>query len=110
MSDTRFVILGVALIFVGFLVLGIFGGNFRTGNIEMMEFGDCYDYSQEPPTPLNCSYKMLDQSIFFAIVIAILGGGVISLIKAVRGKWDSEVKPEDMVGPGKNDSENEDKK
>ena len=110
MSDTRFTILGIGLVFAGFLILGVFGGNFQKSNIEMAEFGDCYDYSQEIPTPINCSYKIFDQSIFFAIVIAIIAGGAIALVKAIKGKWDSQVKPEDMVGPSKDHrSEKEDK-
>ncbi len=110
MSDTRFTILGIVLIFAGFLVLGVFGSNFQTNLVEMTEFGDCYDYSQEKQIPVNCSYKVFEQGIFFALVIAILVFGIISLIKGVRGNWDSKVKPEDMTGPGNNqNSEKEDK-
>lgn len=101
MSDTRFTIIGILLIFVGFLVLGIFGGNFQSANIEMAEFGDCFEYSDNnEPIPINCSYKSLDQTIFFSIVVVLITAGGISLIKGVRGKWDNQVKPEDMVGPG----------
>ena len=110
MSDTRFIILGIALIFAGFLVFGILGGNYRTANIEMNEFGDCYDYSDNAePVPINCSYKVFDQIIFFALVAGLIGGGIISLIKASRGDWDSKVKSEDMVGPNNDqNTENED--
>ena len=101
MSDTRFTIIGVALIFVGFLIFGVFGGNYQTSNIEMAEFGNCFEYSEDrDPVPINCSYKAFDQTVFFAIVIVLIGGGIIALIKGIRGKWDNEVKPEDMVGPG----------
>lgn len=111
MSDTRFIIMGIGLIFAGFLVLGIFGEDHQAANIEMAEFGDCYDYSQENPVPINCSYSILDQSSFFGIVIALIVAGVVSLIKGYRGKWDSKVKPEDMVGPSKDhNSESEDQK
>lgn len=110
MSDTRFIILGIALIFGGFLVLGVFGEDYRAANIEIREFGDCYKYSDNnEPTPINCSYKAFDQTIFFGTVIVLIAVGVISLIKGIRGKWDNEVKPEDMVGPGKDqDTEKED--
>ena len=47
MSDIRFVILGSAIIFAGFLVLGIFGENYQTSNIESDEFGTCFEYSEE---------------------------------------------------------------
>ena len=101
MSDTRFTVIGVALVFSGFLILGIFGGNYQTANIEMAEFGSCYEYSEDKePVPINCAYKTFDQTIFFVIIVALIVGGAIALIKAVRGKWDNKVKPEDMVGPG----------
>jgi len=31
--------------------------------------------------------------------MALVGAGIVSLVKGVRGKWDQDVKPEDMVGP-----------
>jgi len=34
------------------------------------------------------------------LVISLIGAGIISLVKGVRGKWDQDVKPEDMLGPG----------
>lgn len=105
MSDTRFTIIGVALIFAGFLIFGILGGNYQTSNIEMTEFEDCFEYSDDKePVPISCPYKAFDQTVFFGIVGAVIGAGVIALIKGVKGKWDNEVKPEDMVGPGEDKS------
>ena len=81
----------------------------------MAEFENCYEYSEDKePVSINCSYKVFDQTVFFAIVSALIGAGVIALIKGVKGKWDNEVKPEDMVGPGgdknlKDDSDEESK-
>ena len=102
MSDIRFVLIGVGLIFSGFLILGIFGENFQTSNIETTEFGDCFEYSEDrEPVPIDCSAKMFDQSLFFGIVIGLISAGVIALIKGVKGDWDNKVKPEDMVGPSR---------
>lgn len=110
MSDTRFTILGIVLVFAGFLILGIFGGNYQKANIEMTEFGDCFEYSEgKDPTPIDCSLKAFDQTVFLSLVIVLIGAGSVSLIKGVSGKWDNEVRPEDMVGPGgENNSEKED--
>ena len=36
----------------------------------------------------------------FAIVIGILVAGGLALLKGIRGTWDNDVKPEEMVGPG----------
>ena len=89
-------------------------GSFWTGlsqaTFEADEFGTCYEYSDEaPPKEINCSYKIFDQTIFFGIVLALIAGGVIALIKGVKGNWDNKVKPEDMVGPGGNQNDSPDK-
>ena len=100
MSDTRFVIAGVALIFAGIIVMGSLGHEFRSATLEADEFGTCYEYSEtEPPRKTECSYKVADQALFFGGVISLVGGGVVALIKGIRGSWDSNVRPGDMVGP-----------
>jgi len=38
MSDMRFIILGVALIFVGFIILGAFGHEYQAATLESNEF------------------------------------------------------------------------
>ncbi len=106
MSDMRFVIIGVVLIFVGFLTLGIFGSQFQAATIESNEFGTCYEYfNDKPPMAINCSFKVFDQTVFFGIVIGFIIAGIISLFKGVKGDWDNNVKPEDMVGPNRNQSD-----
>jgi len=88
-SDIRFTLIGIGLIFVGFIVLGVF------------EFGDCFEYFEDkPPVSVSCEIKFLDKSLFFGLVVGLIGAGIFALIKGVRGKWDQDVKPEDMVGPG----------
>ena len=100
MSDIRFIMVGILLISTGFIILGIFGSNYQTFNIESNEFGNCFDYSNsEKPLPVECSEKIQGQTIFFGMIVGLIGGGIISLIKGIRGDWDNKVKPEDMVGP-----------
>ena len=43
---------------------------------------------------------MLQKTMFFLFVIALIGVGIVALIKGMKGRWDQDVKPEDMVGPG----------
>ena len=106
MCDMRFIILGVGLIFVGFIVLGGFGNNYQAATLESNEFGTCYEYSDDKePVEINCSYKILDQTLFFALIMGFIGAGVISLVKGVKGDWDNKVKPEDMTGPSKRENE-----
>lgn len=101
MSDIRFTMIGIGLIFAGFIVLGIFGSQHAMVTAEAEQFGDCFEYFEDkPPVPVNCDIKFLDKSLFFGLVIGLIGAGIIALIKGVRGKWDQDVKPEDMLGPG----------
>ncbi len=110
MSDTRFIILGVGLIFAGFLVLGIFGEQYYEASVEASEFGDCYEYFEDkPPVPVKCSSKVFDQSLFFGFVLGLVGSGVIALVKGARGDWDQRLRPEDMLGPGGEDNVGENK-
>ena len=118
MSDMRFIIAGIVLVFAGFIILSGFGHNYQAGTIEANEFGTCYEYSDEvlirngdlptPPVEINCSFKIFDQTVFFGAVVGLIAAGVISLIKGTRGDWDNKVRPEDMVGPGNNQNDNSD--
>lgn len=119
MSDTRFTMVGIAFIFAGFIILGVFGSQFIDVTVEADQFGNCFEYFEDrPPVPIDCDIKFQVKSLFFGLVVVLIGGGIISLIKGVRGKWDQDVKPEDMVGPGggntsragKNDSDEKDSK
>ncbi len=110
MSDTRFTLIGIGLIFVGFIILGVFGPDHTGPSIEAEEFENCFEYFEDkPPVPVSCDVKFLDKTVFFALVIALLGSGIYSLIKGVRGRWDQNVKPQDMLGPGGGDTFKSDK-
>lgn len=101
MSDTRLILLGVALVFAGFLILGIFGQQYYNLSIQAQEFGDCYEFEDGKKTEIDCNIVAQNKSVFFALVLGLIGVGVFFLIKGVRGKWDQDVKPQDMAGPGK---------
>lgn len=101
MSDTRFTLIGVGFIFAGFMIFSIFGSQFFFVSIEAEEFGECFEYFEDkPPVQVDCGIKTQDKGIFLAGIIGILAVGVLFLIKGVRGRWDQDVKPQDMVGPG----------
>ena len=102
----RFTIIGIALIFVGFIILIVFGHNYQAATLESNEFGTCFEYSNDKePVEIDCSLKILDQTLFFALIIGFVGAGIIALVKGVKGNWDSKVKSEDMVGPGRRENE-----
>ena len=118
MTDTRFIILGVGLIFTGIIVLTVFGPQFDEITLQE-EFRDCYEYHTDaPPTEIDCDIAFQNKMNIFAIVALLIICGIASLVKGIRGRWDQNVKPEDMVGPnrtfdtrdGPNDSDQNDTK
>ncbi len=110
MSDTRFTLIGIGLIFVGIVVLGIFGSDFVVSVMEAEEFEDCYEYFDDmSPVQVSCEGKIQDKIMFFSLVVGLIAAGIFALIKGVRGRWDQDVKPEDMLGPGGPSSSNSDK-
>ena len=101
MSDTRFIILGVGLIFAGIIVLSVFGAQFDEITVQQ-DFDECYEYHDDaPPTKIDCGIALQNKMIFFAIVVLLIICGIASLVKGMRGGWDQDVKPEDMVGPNR---------
>ena len=101
MSDTRFIILGVGLIFSGIIVLTVFGVYVDEITLQE-EFRECYEYHADmPPTEIDCDIAFQNKMSFFAIVALLIICGIASLVKGVRGRWDQDVKPEDMVGPNR---------
>ena len=118
MSDTRFIILGVGLIFAGIIVLTVFGAQFDEITMQE-EFHICYEYHADtPPTEIDCNIASQNKIVTFAIVVLLIICGIASLVKGIKGRWDQDVKPEDMVGPsgsfdthdGPNDSDQNDTK
>ena len=116
MSDTRFIILGVGLIFAGIILLTVFGAQFDEITLQE-EFPECYEYHTDaPPTEIDCDIAFQNKIIIFAIVGLLIICGIVSLLKGIKGEWDQNVKPEDMVGPsgsfdmhdGPNDSDHDD--
>jgi len=100
-SDIRFTMLGVVLIFVGFIILGVFGSQFDAYTIEAEEFEDCFEYSADaPPKKIDCDIKLQGKFVLTAVVVGLIAAGIVLLIKGIKGRWDQDVKPDDMVGPG----------
>ena len=100
MSDTRFIILGIGLIFSGIIFLSVFGG--QSTEISLQEgFTKCFEYHDDsPPTEIDCDAASKNKMVIFALTILLIVCGIASLVKGTKGRWDQDVKPEDMVGPG----------
>ena len=99
-SDTRFIILGVGLVFSGIICLTVFNG--QSAEITLQEeFSKCYEYHEDsPPTEIDCDIAYQNKMIVFVITALLVVCGIVSLVKGMNGGWDQNVKPEDMVGPG----------
>ena len=100
MSDTRLVILGTALAFAGFLLGGITGSQYQQYVIQAGQFDVCYNYTPDGNSiKVKCDEKMQDVFFTLAASLGLIGGGVFVLVKGIRGKWDQNVKSDEMVGP-----------
>ena len=99
-SDTRFIILGIGLIFSGIIFLSVFGD--QSTEIALQEgFSKCYEYHDDsPPTEIDCNTATENKMMIFAITALLIVCGIVSLVKGTKGRWDQDVKPEDIVGPG----------
>ena len=99
-SDTRFIILGIGLIFSGIIFLSVFGG--QSTEISLQEgFTKCFEYHNDsPPTEIDCDAASKNKMVIFALTTLLIVCGIASLVKGTKGRWDQDVKPEDMVGPG----------
>ncbi len=101
MSDIRFVMIGVGVLSVGFIVMAVFGTQYQDITVQTKEFSECYDYTDENvAVKIDCDDQLQNRNLMFAVVVGILVAGGISLVKGIRGTWDNDVKPEEMMGPG----------
>ena len=102
MSDTRLIILGSVLAFAGFLLGGITGAQYQQYVIQSNQFDVCYDYASDGNAiEVKCDEKMQDMFFTLASSLGLIGAGVFVLVKGIRGKWDQNVKSDEMVGPSK---------
>ena len=46
-SDTRFTMIGLVVITVGFIILGVLGSQFTEITIQTKEFSECYKYPED---------------------------------------------------------------
>ncbi|SHO47542.1 conserved exported hypothetical protein [Nitrosotalea sinensis] len=99
MSDIRLIMIGAAIIFGGFVVGGIGNSGYSQYAIQQQNFDDCYDYSSGIAMHVKCSDKSYDHMLYLLMSLALLGVGGIVMYKGIRGKWDHDVKDNEMLGP-----------
>jgi len=93
-SDIRFIIIGIGLLAISPSELA---------NVTLQaEMGECFEYYDDaPPTKIDCNIALQNKLFVFTLVVVLVGAGIAGLVKGGRGTWDQNVKPEDVVGPGK---------
>jgi len=99
MSDIRLIMVGAVIMFVGFMLGGMANSNYAQFAIQQQNFDECFDYSSGVAVHVKCSEKSQDYWFYLALSIGLLGAGGVVLFKGIRGKWDHDVKDDEMVGP-----------
>ena len=99
MSDIRLIMLGSVIIFAGFVVGGTTAAQYSQFAIQASQFEDCYDYSSGTQVKVKCDQKWQDEIGFLALSLGLIGAGAVIIIKGIRGKWDQNVKSDEMLGP-----------
>ena len=60
MSDMRFIIAGIVLIFVGFIILEVLDKNIKQQQLNQMNLEHVMNILKiEPPVEINCSFKII---------------------------------------------------
>lgn len=99
MSDIRLILIGSLLIFVGFYIAGMAGSQYNQISIQQNQFDDCYDYSSGTAIHVNCTQAEQDALLYLGLALGIIGGGAYLIFKGIKGRWDQNVKSDEMVGP-----------
>ena len=98
-SDIRLIMGGAVIIFVGFMLGGMVNSNYAQFAVQQQNFDECYDYSTGIAIHVKCSEKNQDYLFYLALSIGVLGAGGIVVFKGIKGKWDHDVKDDEMLGP-----------
>lgn len=99
MSDIRLILIGSLIIFAGFYIAGMAGSQYNQISIQKNQFDDCYDYSSGTAIHVNCVQQEQDAFLYLTLALCIIGGGAYIIFKGIKGRWDQNVKSDEMVGP-----------
>lgn len=90
---------GAVIIFVGFIIAGVTSSNYSQIAIQAQQFGECYDYSSGTAMRVSCTETTHDDLLYLGLSFGLIAIGGLILVKGIRGKWDQNVKSNEMVGP-----------
>lgn len=95
----RLIMAGSVIIVAGFFVADMGASQYFQFSIQETQFGDCYDYSSGNAVQVNCAQHERDGLLYLALSASLFGGGGFVILKGIRGRWDQNVKSDEMVGP-----------
>lgn len=78
---------------------GIKGSYYSQFMIQSNQFDECYDYSTGNAIPIKCNAVMQDSFLYLLLIIVLIGIGGLIIFKGIKGRWDQDVKSDEMVGP-----------
>ncbi len=99
MSDIRLVMIGSVIIFAGFYVASMGGSQYTQMAMQAAQFDDCYDYSTGVTVHVSCVQVEHDALLYLALALSLIGIGGYVIFKGIKGKWDQNVKNDEMLGP-----------
>ncbi|MDE1764076.1 MAG: hypothetical protein KGH88_07495 [Thaumarchaeota archaeon] len=99
MSDIRLVMIGSVVIFAGFYVASLGGSQYSQMAMQATQFDDCYDYSTGTAIHVNCTQVERDALLYLALALSLIGGGGYIIFRGIKGRWDQNVKSDEMLGP-----------
>jgi hypothetical protein len=85
--------------FAGFMLGGAVNSSYSQFAIQQENFDQCFDYSSGVAVHVKCSEKSQDHLLYLGLSLGLLGIGGVVIFKGIRGKWDNNVKDDEMVGP-----------
>ena len=99
MSDIRLILIGSLIIFAGFYIASMAGSQYNQISIQKNQCDDCYDYSSGTAVYVNCTQQEQDALLYLGLALSVIGVGAYLIFRGIRGRWDQNVKSDEMVGP-----------
>ncbi len=99
MSDIRLVMVGSVILFGGFYVASMGGSQYSQMAMQSTQFDDCYDYSTGTAIHVSCTQVEHEALLYLAFAFSVIGGGGYVIFRGIKGRWDQNVKNDEMLGP-----------
>lgn len=99
MGDIRLIMVGSLIVFAGLYVASMAGSEYSQVSMQATQFDDCYDYSSGTAIHVNCTQVERDALLYLVLALSLIGGGSYIIFRGIKGKWDQNVKSDEMIGP-----------